>query len=138
MAHVGLEEMGPALARIKASIEGRIHRPEVMVMAAVPRDNSSPPRGAESAFAEYDGPRGHRTESGTRLLFAAQCDEPTWWDKIDQAFAAEGFQPYGPRTPNGDPQVYQSARLASLVVEEHPGAVDSVKRTGKPMVGRIE
>jgi hypothetical protein len=137
MAYSGLEALGPAIARIKASIEGRIGQADMEVMPAVPADHSSPPRGPESAFIEYVGPRGRRTETGNRLLFAAQCDEPAWWERVDRAFADEGFTPFGPRTQSGV-QVYQSTRWASLIVEEHPGATMAIERTGKAMVGRIK
>lgn len=135
MAYRGLEEYGAAIARIKASIESRIVTAEVEVMPTA-ADLSTPPRGPEPAFVRYDGPRGPRTETGHRLLFAAHCEEPSWWDKINRAFFAEGFIPFGPRTPTGV-QVYQSTRWASLVVEEHPDAVEAVRKTGKAMVGRI-
>jgi hypothetical protein len=137
MAYQGLEEYRPALQRIKAPIEHRLGLPGVTVIMDARRDHSTPPRGPETAFVEFDGPRGRQTITAQRLLFAARCEDPSAWTRIDKAFGREGFEPFGPRADHGE-QVYQSTRWASLIVEEHPGATMAIERTGKAMVGRIQ
>jgi hypothetical protein len=136
MAYRGLEERDVVIARIKSALEDRIGQTSVNVIPMVGNDNSVPPRGPETALVEFDGPRGHSTVAGHRLLFAAHCEEPDFWDNVERAFAAEGFQPYGPRTSTGI-QVYQSTQWAQVVVENNPGAIMHVDRTGRPMIGRV-
>jgi hypothetical protein len=136
MAYQGLEEQGPAILRIRALLERRIGLPGVVLTMDARRDYSTPPRGPETAFVEFDGPRGHQTVIAQRLFFAAGCEDPSKWVRIDKGFELEGFEPYGPRADHGE-QVYQSKLWATLIVEEHPGATMAIDRTGKAMVGQI-
>jgi hypothetical protein len=111
MAYRGLEEFGPAIARIKTSTESRSGSAEVDVIpsAAVRETLGRPP---DPAFVSYDGPRGPKTVTADRLLFAAHNENPALWKSVERALFDEGFIPFGPRAPIGI-QVYQSERWAS-------------------------